>query len=289
MQKIFIFPNFKKANVHECLQQLLDFFHAHNMQVVLPDTCADTYSALLFSKEKKLGFPNLKFAISLGGDGTILRLIKEISPFNIPICGINMGQVGFLADLQPSALPEALNKIINNQYKIQPRKMLKVQVTDGGKDLYCAHALNDIVLTREHDSQMLRLYVHLSDDSCVKYPVDGLIFSTSTGSTAYSLSAGGPIIHPSLEATLITPICAYAMYTKPMVTSSQEVITIKFAANSGTSLIIADGITVGQVRFDYTLTISPSEYQATFIKITTPDYYPTWQERLRRGEESTNF
>lgn len=289
MQKIFIFPNFKKAKVHSILRQLLDFFKQQNIQVILPDICAGTYDTLAFSKEKELGFPALKFAISLGGDGTILNLIKEIAPFNIPICGINMGQVGFLADLQPTALESALTKIINNEYKIETRKMLKVQVLEGDKELYSAHALNDIVLTRNHNSQMLRIYVQFSDDTSIKYPVDGLIFSTPTGSTAYSLSAGGPIIHPSLDATLITPICAYAMYTKPLVTNTSEIIKVKFAPNSGCGMITADGMTIGTIQQNYTLRISPSEHPAHFIRISEPNYYPTWQERLRRGEESTNF
>lgn len=289
MQKVFIFPNFKKAKVLVLLKQLLEFFHTRGIQVILPDICAETYATLAFTKEKTLGFPNLKFAISLGGDGTILTMLKELAPFNLPICGINMGQVGFLADLQPASLETALSKIINNEYKLEVRKMLKVQVMDGDIELYSSRALNDIVLTRNHNAQMLRIYVQFSDSTSIKYPVDGLIFSTPTGSTAYSLSAGGPIIHPSLDATLITPICAYAMYTKPLVTNTSEIIMVKFAANSGSGTISADGISIGKLQPHYTIKISASEQPANFIRISEPNYYPTWQERLRRGEESANF
>ena len=289
MDKVFILPNFKKINVETTLQHLLSFFQQHNFAVILPDTCADKYQSLHFSNEKDLGFPDLKFGISLGGDGTILNMVKEIAPFNIPICGINMGQVGFLADLKLNSLHTTLPKIIAGDYKIESRKMLKLQVFKNSQELYKAHALNDIVLMRDHNSQMLRVYVQFSDESHIKYPVDGLIFSTPTGSTAYSLSAGGPIIHPSLDATLITPICAYAMYTKPLVTSTEEIIRVTFAGNSGTGVINVDGMNICLLEQDYMLKITTSEYPARFIRVLEPDYYPTWQERLRRGEESTNF
>lgn len=289
MDKVFIFPNFKKSNVADTLPQLFKFFQAHGYQIVLPDACANQYGALQFSQEKLSGFIGVKLAISLGGDGTLLNMVKEIAPFNIPICGINMGQVGFLADLRPNSLSIALDKIIQGQYTIEKRKMLKVEVFDNQTKLYGAHALNDIVLTRNHNSQMLRIYVQFSDDSNIKYPVDGLIFSTPTGSTAYSLSAGGPIIHPSLDATLITPICPYAMYTKPLATSTEEIIKVTFAPNSGTGTISVDGMDIGNLEQSYMLKITTSEHTTSFIRISEPHYYPTWQERLRRGEESANF
>lgn len=289
MQKIFIFPNFEKKQVKSILEKLLDFFYKQGVEVILPDAYASIYNTQYFSKEQEKGFPNLKFAVALGGDGTILNLLKEIVSIQVPICGINLGQVGFLADLKLLDLENILRKILAQQYTLEARKMLKIEVSNAGELCWRAHALNDIVLARKHNSQMLRINVDFSDSSNIKYPVDGLIFSTPTGSTAYSLSAGGPIVHPTLDVTLITPICAYAMYTKPLVISTQEKTVVSLASNSGVGSITIDGISYGVIKQQHTIKITASEYQAYFIRVNEANYYPTWQERLRRGEASTNF
>lgn len=289
MQKIFIFPNFKKKQVKNILEKLLEFFSREKIKVVLPDSCASFYNTLAFSTEKQQGFQNVRLAIALGGDGTILHLLKEIGQYEIPICGINMGQVGFLAELKISDLDDVLIRLCQSKYLIEQRKMLKLEVWKSGKVCWVAHVLNDIVLARNQNSQMLRVNVAFSSSEQIKYPVDGLIFSTATGSTAYSLSAGGPIVHPNLEATVITPICAYAMYTKPLVISTKENLLVQLANNSGSGSLSTDGISLGKINRQYTLKIVESEYQARFIRFNEANYYPTWQGRLRRGEASTNF
>lgn len=289
MPKVFIFPNFQKAKVQNTLITLIKFFRNHNMEVILPDIHAATYHTLHLEQEKKSGFPDLKFALALGGDGTILHMLQQVLGHNIPICGINMGQVGFLADLKPDSPEQALEQIISGNYHLEKRQMLQITITDRHKPVYTAHALNDIVLLRNHTSQMLRISLKAGLECALKYPVDGLIFATPTGSTAYSLSAGGPILHPKLKATIITPICPYAMYTKPLVVDSAEIITVRFAINSGKGLISADGLPIGELRNHHTIIIGPSIHTANFIKISQDGYYPNWQERLRRGEASAMF
>lgn len=289
MQRVFVFPNMDKPKVVESLSKVLDFFDRHKIQVVLPDDVATAYNAISFSEQKARGFVNVDFGLALGGDGTILRLIRKTEDFNLPVCGINFGQLGFLADIEYDICEEKLLQILNRDYKLERRSMLRARLLKNGREVVARNALNDIVVTSSDNTQMLRLYVSFVSGSKMKYPVDGLIFSTTTGSTAYSLSAGGPIVHPNLDVMLVTPICAHALYTRPLVVGMQESAIVSLAKDHEEAVLISDGVLFGHLRKGDVLEISKSEYSVDFIRLEEQDYYATWQEKLRRGEESAKF
>lgn len=289
MQKVFVFPNMDKPKVVASLDEVLGFFARHQIEVVLPDDIAAAYKAISFSEQKARGFANVDFGLALGGDGTILRLIRKTEDFNLPVCGINFGHLGFLADIDYEAFEEKLERILNRNYKLERRSMLRARLLKNGREVVARNALNDIVVTSSDNKQMLRLYVSFLRGSKMKYPVDGLIFSTTTGSTAYSLSAGGPIVHPGLDVMLVTPICAHALYTRPLVVDMHEAATVNIAKEREEAVLIADGVVFGQMRKEDVLEISKSQYSVDFIRIEELDYYATWQEKLRRGEESAKF
>lgn len=289
MQKVFVFPNMDKPKVVAGLDRILEFFAKHAVQVILPDELAIKYNTISFKAQQQSGFNEVDFALALGGDGTILRLIRKIEQFNLPVCGVNLGQLGFLADIDYDSCEEKLKKILAKNYTLEKRSMLKARLLKNGREIASRNALNDMVVTSSDNTQMLRLYVSFASGSKMKYPVDGLIFSTTTGSTAYSLSAGGPIVHPSLDVMLVTPICAHALYTRPLVVGMQETATVSIAMDREEALVIADGVLFGQMRRGDSLEISKSECDVNFIRLQEQDYYATWQEKLRRGEESAKF
>lgn len=286
---VFVFPNITKPQVLETLKIVLDFFKEKSIQVVLPEELADEYGALSFASVIEKEPSAIKFAISLGGDGTLLRMVKCVAPYGIPVCGVNMGQLGFLAELELGKLVEQLTSILAGYCSIEKRSMLKACLIRKNREISCVHSLNDIVIARGSSLQMLRLYVDFNSGSRVKYPVDGLIFATTTGSTAYSLSAGGPIVHPSLDAMLITPVCAHALYTRPFVVSMSEQVVVSLALDTEEVVLSADGVTFEKMLKEDKLLIANSEFKVPFVHVDTQDYYATWQIKLRRGEDSANF
>ena len=166
---------------------------------------------------------DIDLAIAIGGDGSFLKAARYFSQYSIPVLGVNMGRLGYLAQVKPDEIDEAIKKIKNNQYKIEKRLMLKaINKT----------ALNDIVVKGETCSRTATLDLYINDKLLCSYVSDGLIVSTPTGSTAYSLSAGGPIVSPDLECFLIIPICPHTLNTRPIVVLSSEKITIKNHENS---------------------------------------------------------
>ena len=286
---VFVFPNLTKPQVLESLEMVLQFLGESGVQVVLPTDLARQYGTLSFSEKIKEGPAAINLAISLGGDGTLLRMVKCVAPYKIPVCGVNMGQLGFLAELELPKLREQLQSILAGKFTIENRSMLKACLIRKERQVSCVHSLNDIVIARGSSLQMLRLYVDFNNGSRVKYPVDGLIFATTTGSTAYSLSAGGPIVHPSLDAMLITPVCAHALYTRPFVVSMSEQILVSLALDTEEVVLSADGVTFEKMLKGDKLAISSSEFKIPFVHVASQDYYATWQTKLRRGEDSANF
>ncbi|MBR2068704.1 MAG: NAD(+)/NADH kinase [Candidatus Gastranaerophilales bacterium] len=166
---------------------------------------------------------NIDLAIAIGGDGSFLKVARYYSEYSIPILGVNMGRLGYLAQVKPVEIDEAINKINLNQFEIENRLMLKaINKT----------ALNDIVVKGEHCARTATLDLYINDKLLCSYVSDGLIIATPTGSTAYSLSAGGPIVSPELECFLIIPICPHTLNTRPVIVLSSEKISIKNHENS---------------------------------------------------------
>lgn len=288
MQKVFVFPNMDKEGVEQTLLRVLEFLHLRRAVIVMPQDLAEQYGCLAFEEQNETQCNEIDFALALGGDGTLLRLVNYIAPYDIPICGINMGRLGFLAEIDVANIEEKLDIVLKRAYRTETRSMLKATLKQDGVSIK-AHALNDIVITCGQTTQLIHLYVNFSGGGRVKYPVDGLIFATTTGSTAYSLSAGGPIVHPNLEAFLLTPICAHALYTRPLVVGMQERAGVSLAFADEDAMLVADGRVFAGMKKGDELIISRSEYSMNFIRLDEQDYYATWQEKLRRGEDSAKF
>ena len=286
---VFIFPNMDKPQVVDVLLRVLDFFRVRQINIVLPDELADIYGEHKISCQLQEDPKGLLFALSLGGDGTLLRLVKRIAPYGVPVCGLNMGQLGFLTEIELPMLETKLTAILSGEYFFEYRSMIKACVLRAGKEVYCTEALNDIVIARGNSLQMLRLYVTFTGGGKLQYPVDGLIFATSTGSTGYSLSAGGSIIHPGLDVILLTPICAHALYARPLVVDFKEQMSVKLAVDNGEVVVSSDGSIVTKMLQGDEILISGSSNKVVFIRVDGNDYYSTWQDKLRRGEDSAKF
>ncbi len=282
-----VFPNMEKEKVREVLDDLLFFCRERDIKVMLPATLAFSHEDCpRFDIDTPESMKEISVGISLGGDGTFLRMAKYTSALGIPVCGINVGRKGFLTEIEIPQMQKELLKIYNMQYDIEERCMLHSTVMRNGCLASEAQALNDVVLSKGNQARLVRLSVSIDNgrrDSY--YSADGLVFSTATGSTAYSLSAGGPIVHPSLSVTVITPVCPHALHTRPLVVPGRDEITIQVQPPYSEIQLAADGVIVAHILPGDVVRVTHSELKCRFIKLADSSYYDTWQQRLQKGEE----
>ena len=196
--------------------------------------------------------------------------------------GVNFGHLGFLAELEYSQLPQALKRLQQGDYQLEKRNLLQAEVRQASGKVYRDLALNEFVLARGPLAKLAHLELSLHGKKSAVYAADGVILATATGSTAYSLSAGGPLVEPGLAVMVITPICAHALSARPLVVPLSEKISLKTLPPHEELLLTADGRTVCTVGAGDTVTVAKSKQVLRFIKLTERSYYETWQEKLIR-------
>ena len=280
-----LFPNFKKKNIGNVLSWVIEYLRKNQVRVLLPEEMAktDTYQSLTHPFEQEPS-QDITLALTLGGDGTLLSTARKIAPYGIPLCGINMGQLGFLTEVELPELSVALDKLIAGAYTTENHVMLEAIVCRGKKTIYVSSALNDVVVTRGGCSRMIRLNLYINHALTANYSADGLIISTPTGSTGYSLSAGGPIIKPSLNVLLITPICPHTLNSRSLVVADTEEMLIKLQSVSDDIVLTLDGQTIYKLLTGDQITVRRSGFSARFVKFNDQNYYGKLHSKLRRGK-----
>lgn len=287
--RLGLFPNLDKKAVLAYLPQVIAMCRTLELEVVLPEAIADNYAVQAYDIQDSASLQELDVAMSLGGDGTFLRMAHYVAALMVPVIGVNMGKLGFLTEVEWPYLQQALERIKGGNYTIGKHSMLKADVYRGKNVIISTQALNDIVLARGHFSKITRLSVKIEGKPSANYPSDGLIVATATGSTAYSLSAGGPIIYPGLDVIALTPICAHALHTRPLIIPMTEKIEIQPRTPSEEILLSSDGEIVQAIDSDEKVVITKGPHTVNFIKMNPASYYETWQDKLLRGENSTQF
>ncbi|WP_196594601.1 NAD(+)/NADH kinase [Pectinatus sottacetonis] len=278
--KIGIFPNYKKKDSKVILDKVMTFFsHKKAAKIILPMDMAKKFHYENFGMENILE-ADLDLGISIGGDGTLLGICRLLAPHNIPVCGINIGNLGFLADIETSELENKLTKILCGKYNIEQRLMLAGYIKKRGKITLAGYAVNDVVLTSAGVARMVGLELELDAYKVADYRADGLIVSTATGSTAYSLSAGGPIINPKVKVLLVTPICPHTFYVRPMIINETEKINIKIKDTSQKVILTFDGQDVYPIDQDEQVLICKAPFFAKIIKFDDKNYYKILLNKL---------
>lgn len=225
-------------------------------------------------------FKDIDIIMVLGGDGTILRAARQYARFNVPLLGVNMGTVGFLSHIKVEEIETCLERFSKGDYIIDERMMLKASVYRNGALYGEFLALNEIVI-RTRVPRLLPLALYIEKEKIADYKGDGIIVATPTGTTAYSLSAGGPILEPEMEALVITPLASYILARRPLVVKGNRVLYLK---NSGTGeeILCADG----QVNVDLLpgdeIFFKKAEYKLKLLNIKKPSFFHHFDERLGR-------
>ena len=229
--------------------------------------------------------PDLDILIVLGGDGTLLHIAERAALHSLPVVGINLGYLGFLTEFSEKETENALEKILQGPVNIENRLMLQARLISEGRTNGHRLALNDVVINKNAQDRLLNLTTHSDKDSVTTYKADGLIFSTPTGSTAYSLSAGGPLVHPGLAAILVTPICPFMLGSRPIILPADRIIQTRFTVRSNTekAQIIIDGQPTWDLRKGDTLEIRAAAHPLQLITSSKRDYFTVLRTKLHWG------
>jgi NAD+ kinase len=226
--------------------------------------------------------PSVKFAIVLGGDGTVLSAFRQLAPYNIPLLTVNTGHMGFLTESYLSHLREDLEQLITGEYQIEERSMLAVRVFRHDTLLWEALSLNEMVLHREPLTSMCHFEVKIGNHAPVDVAADGIIISTPTGSTAYALSAGGPVLTPDVPVLQLAPICPHSLASRSLVFSDREPVTV-FPATPNRMVMVVDGNGGCYILPDDHILVEKSIYSARFIRLRSPEFFRILREKLGWG------
>ncbi|HKL13569.1 MAG TPA: NAD(+)/NADH kinase [Halanaerobiales bacterium] len=275
--------NTEKDNSLEVSKKLIKLIKEKDLDYLLEKEGAKE----LELNHKRASFDTLRkeadLIIVFGGDGTFLHTSLNFIGTGIPLMGINLGRIGFLTEIETNELDEALDHISANNFRIENRNTLEVCIKREGKNIQKKYAVNDVVINRAADGEMLKVDMHINKEFVNSYRGDGIIVSTPTGSTAYSFSAGGPIINPQVKALLITPLCPHAVHVKPMVISDEEIIEIDVEGQKDKVFLTTDGRDSVKLKLDDIVRIKSSKQEISLIKFPDRTFYTILRNKMRVG------
>ena len=291
--KFGISGNLDKAELPQVVAKLIKRLRKEGVSYILPTNLAKGLHGKIDDKllrqsvivpEQKLP-ASCDILISLGGDGTILRMARLISGRATPILGINLGKLGFLAEVPLEEMDDCIDEIMKGDYTIEDRMMLQAQV---GKSKKILNALNDIVLDQTGSSRMFSVQTFVSSEFLSKFTGDGVIIATPTGSTAYALSNGGPIVTPTNHSILISPICPHTLTARTVVVPEESIITLKVETASGKIHIAADGQPQTFIKPPLEVVIRRSQLKTKLVKRRNTSYYDVLRRKLHWGKDVRN-
>ena len=233
----------------------------------------------------------VEMLVVFGGDGTILHAARQAAPAGIPILGVNLGGFGFLAEVHDRAVDDALLRVLAGDYRVDERMMLQGQVCrrgngDAGERVVRELlALNDVVVTKSGYARLLRIRTEINEEHLATHLADGLIVATPTGSTAYSLSAGGPILHPDLQAIVLTPICAHTLNARAVVLTADQAITIRVEPTGAPSVLTVDGQEGEPLEPDDIVRVARAACRTRLVRLGRTGFYRLLRDKLAWGGE----
>lgn len=280
MKHIGIIPNLFKDKDLEVTLKITNWFNQQGIKPYIADKIAHQIEGETVAVREEELYELCDGLIVIGGDGTILGVAEAASIRDIPILGINLGRLGFLADIEPYEIEQALERLISKQYEIEERMMLRATIigTDGNKNVF--HALNDVNVTRGSFSRLVEFEICVNDELSDIYPADGVIVATPTGSTAYNLSAGGPIMVPQASAYVVTPICPHTIYSKSVILCDKDKVRIKTLEETKDMALSLDGKLKMYLTSQDEVYIERSPYVAKLIKISDRKFFEILREKI---------
>jgi NAD+ kinase len=281
LHRVGLFLNLSKNNALNVATSLIRWLKENNYEVF-------TESSIV----NKLGLPveynnleelakNIDLAITLGGDGTLLNVARKLAPYEIPVLGINLGHLGFLTEVEVSDLFSDLELLKRGKFYIDRRMMVESKVFREEKFVKNFLALNDVVVTKGPFARLIRLKTSVNDAYVDTFNADGLIIATPTGSTAYSLSAGGPLVAPNVEVLILTPICPHTLQNRSMIISPHDSITIQVVAEHQEIMLTVDGQLGYRLQPYDKVVVKKSKHYTKLVRIKNRSFYDVLRKKLR--------
>lgn len=282
---IAIFGNTLRSNTIREVKRIIDFLQQRDVEIVLSQELRhEAINREFPSVDDYVSHDNqtIDFALSVGGDGTFLTTAALVGHLDIPILGINCGHLGYLAEVQTDNVELVLDQLVNNNYTIEKRSMLEVSCQQDGK-LASPYALNEVAILKSGLSSMITVDVTLNGEFLHNYKADGLLVATSTGSTAYNLSVGGPLLDPHVNAIILSPVATHSLNIRPLVVLDDSKIDIRIASRNGNFLLSVDGRSQ-VLSQDVQLHIERSQRTIKLVRINGQTFMQSLKDKLNWGK-----
>ncbi len=284
MKQIGILANPTLDGIGDAIAHFVSLAKGKGFSVLLPDELEEVCEGDGFAY-LPVGdlISKVDIVVALGGDGNLLRVASLVQDLGTPILGVNLGRLGFLTGADPSEFEEGLERLLQDSYEVEERMALIARLGDR-----TAFALNEIVIERSVTARQIQVKAWISDTSLSSFFGNGLIVATPTGSTGYNLSAGGPVIHPTMKAIVVTPICPHSLTLRPMVVPADQPITVQTLAAHSDTMLTADGLTVCSMKPEDQVVVRPAETPVRLINLHGLPFYDVLRQKLdwsRDGRE----
>lgn len=272
MKKVLIIGDTRKVRIKNTLEEL-DSWLKKRANAVPMD----------IARAEKAGPLEGDFAITLGGDGTFLRVSRLVSPYGIPVIGVHLGLFGFLAELTPEDMHSHLDKVLRDEYKLDARMLLSCRLERNGKVVKESLGVNDAVISRASLSRLVSVKLYIDEEDVTTYSSDGLIVSTPLGSTAHSLSAGGPILSPGVDAFVISPICPHTLTNRPLVISGGARLKMEVGSEGAGTGLTVDGQVYEELVPGDVIKVERSDTRLKLLDTGIRSFYAVLREKLSWG------
>ncbi len=293
--KIAVFGQYYQNNTHSIVEKVVTFLEQNNIEICFYKIFYDKLIENEVSLSEYSTFDsheclkdNFDYLISIGGDGTILRAATFVRNYNLPIIGINAGRLGFLATIQEENIEKLLTRVVANDFCISKRTLVSLHAHPENIDLEDINfALNEITVSRKDTTSMITIETYINNEYLNSYWADGLIISTPTGSTGYSLSCGGPVIMPTSNCFVITPIAPHNLTARPLIIPDDSELTLKIKGREEQYLVSLDS-RITSVSNETTLTVKKSDFYISIIEFPEEGFLRTIRKKLLWGEDKRN-
>ena len=275
-----LIANLDRQGANEAIKGFIGWAKIHNQKVILSDS-------LKIAVNEKLEFaPDIKIAddcdvvVSMGGDGTLLSTARNVGSRGTLLLGVNLGTLGFLTQITPKEMLACLDRIIQNNFEVQKRMVLEASVIGHDQNYF---ALNEVVVDNRPIGRMIDVLLKVNGENILTYRCDGLIIATPTGSTGYSLSVGGPNIHPTMEAIKAAPISAFSLSTRPMILRPSDVLELTVGSEHKAAALTLDGQVTKELKGGDTVLVKRAGFSHNFIVFPENSFYKVCKEKLHWG------
>ncbi len=282
MKNIGVITKLGKPEPLEILRELIPWLNERGYNVFIEQ---ETASQAGFKGYKRSEIPRLvDVVVVLGGDGTMLSAARLVAETGVPLLGVNLGGLGFITEVNRAEMYTAMETLLKGECSVEERMMIEADVIRRGEVIASYTVLNDVVITKGALARIIDLETYIDHTYVTTFKADGLIISTPTGSTAYSLSAGGPILHPAMNSVVLTPICPHTLTNRPIVISCNCLIEVSLGLYSEDVYLTLDGQVGLSIRKDDLIEVKKSPHRTKLLIPCERDYYQVLREKLRWGE-----